>query len=153
MATIEDKVKALQKSKAEEFASACPSRVIELALEDLEAVERSKKHEIVMDACHQPRRGKCLVCLGGAVMANRLGADPDEELLFDSYELGGWGKEESKRLSALDYFRQGLPQWALSCFKIDWPGEHFKVTRYETNRKQFKTDMRAMAEMLKQHGL
>ncbi len=152
MSTIEAKSEALQKSKAEEFATACPSRVIEMALEDLEAVERSKKYKVEMDACHDPRHGKCYVCLGGAVIANRFGADPDERMVFDSCD--GWGDEETKRLSALDCFRQGYVAWGLDYFDVKWlDDEKHTVARYQRNTKRFKADMRAIAELLKSHGL
>ena len=159
MATIEDKVKALQKSKAEEFSSACPSRTIELALDDLEAVEAQRdKYRIAMAACHSPSAdGQCVVCFGGAVMANRLGADPEEHLLFDQ---GDWGENACCRLTALDHFRRGQIWDGLEAFGATLRGplpRKVHVCDYRNGGrnggKGFKADMRNLAAMLKQSGL
>ena len=156
MSTIEAKVDALKKSKAEEFATACPSRVIEMALEDLEAVEQSPNYRVVMEECHRPSQfGYCTVCLGGAVIANRLGGSPSQKLLFDSYEDGGWGDEECARLSALDCFRQGLVGAALDYFGIgNAPlGDRAPITPYHLNPDSFKLSLRHLIVMLKRGGL
>lgn len=158
MATIEDKAKALQQAKNNEFASACPSRVIEMALEDVEILQRSDKYKFRMgDIWHRPVGDKCAVCFAGAVMANRLrvpateNADPED--FEDAIQV---------RLSALNLFRQGLvgmgldemvPRSSLRGERENGFWWHLPVRRFHGGGKGFKADMRSIAEMLKSKGL
>ena len=161
MSTIEAKSEALQKSKAEEFATARPSRVIEMALEDLEIVEADQKYAINMMAWHEPIArpnfmfpdsyiGKCAVCLAGCVIANRFQRDRDDDLMPEDFN-----RSIEFRLLALDLFRTGAVDGGLRLMDID-PSEGcyaLDVTAYEDNPTRFKADMRAMAAMLRNHGL
>ena len=149
MSTIEAKTEALKKSKAEEFATACPSRVIEMALEDLEAMENDERYYVDMGVWHCPGpAGKCAVCFAGSVMANRLGISPK-----GSYEPCDFNPATENRLTALNLFRTGMIDDGLhfigpKLYMADW-----RMTDYRENPDKFKSQMHAMAAMLRQQGL
>lgn len=155
---VDPKETEVIKQKAAEFASALPSRVIEMAVDDLEAVERlAAKYRIDMDHWHRaPKPGEptCAVCFAGAVMANRLGVDIGNDVAphdFDSVT--------EDRLLALDDFRSGYVHAGLATFnpETDEPPEgvleEMEVVEYGDDPARFKADMRSMAEMLKKAGL
>jgi hypothetical protein len=60
MSNLKSKSNALTRTKADEFVSACPSRVIEMALENLEAVEKLSTYVVNMDSLGMmPRAMAC----------------------------------------------------------------------------------------------
>ena len=85
-----------------------PSELLALAMEDLERVEaHSHTYQIFMGDWHQPAvdggiRKKCSVCLGGAIMACTLGADPGKRYLPRDFCA-----DTERKLNAIDNFRNG----------------------------------------------
>ena len=151
MSDLKSETEALKKAKAEEFASACPSRVIEMALEDLEAVEDNPKYQINMLFWHDPMdEGECAVCFAGGVMAMRLGL-PSDKAYCEQFDAA-----TECRLLALNDFRCGEIYLGLELMgvaaAVSLPSFQC-VTRYHDSPTQFKSDMRSLAEMLKKKGL
>jgi hypothetical protein len=144
--------------KREEFANALPSRCIELALEDLEAVEKRHEYEIDMGVwhCPEPDRGGevCSVCFAGAVMAMRLGMDINLEAGPENFDF-----EVQQRLLAINDFRKGAIERGLLRFfgpLGDRPHvmfHDFKVTPYSVDSVGFKHDMRMISASLKREGI
>lgn len=84
------------------------SRLIELALSDLESVEADSRYAVNMERWHEPMEdGICRVCLAGAVMARTLQIEPRERITMNDF----WPVEDRTRLLALDSARTGA-----------WPG-------------------------------
>ncbi len=128
-----------------------PSKLINLALNDLERVEKDDRYIVDMEDWHVPEEnGQCFVCLAGAVMAKTLGAPIDELTcpLYTSHE---------KELEALDNFRCGWIETALRGLGLHADIPRFKsrveVRAYSDNPKQFKDDMRDMARQFERAGL
>ena len=78
-----------------------PSKLIRIALADLEKVEKSPAYVIDMSRWHEPRGERCYVCLAGAVISRTLSATPG---LFK--HPCHYGKEYYALL-ALNCFRMG----------------------------------------------
>jgi hypothetical protein len=163
----EARIEKLRKERADEFANAPPSRVIEMALEDLEAVQAHKDDYFVdMSYWHQPAvetdhdriknaEKRCVVCFAGSVMANTLSCDK----LVD---MGPGDFEDAKvvrRLSALNLFRMGHVHHGLHAMGIQPPAEispYPEPVSYFTPgkpNKAFKTSMRKLVDLLRSHGL
>lgn len=95
----------------EEFASAKPSKVLKMALEDLKVVEKDKQYKVdFADSFHMPvaysdkrKKAKCSVCFAGAVMANRLGVPSDKIVCPSDFT----DERIMSRLYALDHIRSG----------------------------------------------
>lgn len=112
-----------------------PSRLIQLALEDLAVCETDPRYEICMGAWHGPVGGICLVCLAGATMA-RLGATPDKTFNHQSF-----GKVNRSRFLALNFFRTGRINDAFVELGIKRPrgiGAQYAVPSYEFDPAGFK---------------
>lgn len=153
MADLKAKAEELRKAREEEFANAPPSRIIEMALEDLEAVERTPGYVIDMDVWHDPTSdGRCAVCFAGAVIAHRIGTPKD--VLFECMDCSDALQD---RFFALNAFRSGNIRYGLELMRIeDAPAtvpQRMQVVEYEDNPTQFKSDMRALAETLRSAGL
>lgn len=129
-----------------------PSDLLELALSDLEKVEGSSRYKVYMYTWHVPqKRSVCQVCMAGAVMAKTLKADR-----FKRHSPEDFENDTKKKLTALNYFRTGLLDLALEVLGIDHPLSLVKstwVASYQTDREQFKKDMRDIIEALKGEGL
>jgi hypothetical protein len=153
----------LRKARAEEFSKAPPSRVVEMALEDIEAVEAHPDiYRVNMDIWHRPRllegedgrlKKKCVVCLAGSVIANSLGADPDV-----NYSPADYGAATYARLSALNVFRQGAEEIGLQTMGYHNIAEKLgprkeRYAPYAGNKTQFKAYMRDLVQRLRDAGL
>lgn len=138
-----------------------PSALIRVALEDLEKCEKDPRYEINMGRWHErtltdednPDSAKCAVCFAGVVVANRLGLTPDETFRFKAFDY-----ETRSKLLALDEFRCGCWRIALAHMGINEPSEPleinpFEIAIYRQDPAQFKTDMRALADLLESKGL
>jgi hypothetical protein len=145
------------------------SDLIELALQDLEKVERREEYRVEMSySFHAPivldlgegDRAVCSVCFAGAVMAMSLNTSPDKELWPEDYRSPG----NKQRLYALDYFRRGLVWQGLELV-CEWGHESARtrapkipaqvcITPYsKRSAGAFKDDMRRLAELLRREGL
>ena len=137
-----------------------PSQLIELALTDLELVEKDNRYNINMASWHTPRtqldtpkkRQYCDVCLAGAVMSMTLKASPKFQKSPDSFP------EVQKELYALDRFRQGdidggLSELGFSLSQRKELPRDMIINPYSYSSALFKADMRSMVLLLQQHGL
>ncbi len=80
-----------------------PSKLLKVALTDLEKCEKDPIYKIDMTKWHRPAgTNKCEVCLAGAVMAKSLKVYPNEELApVDS------SHSTARKLIAIDCLRMG----------------------------------------------
>jgi hypothetical protein len=133
-----------------------PSALIRLALKDLSAVEKMKaKYRVDMEVWHEPN-SHCTVCFAGSVMACSLKADPKENLDYDAF-----GKENKKKLLALNYFRTGDLHDGLNKMEADYDDEWIPysvaVSSYDAtdadSKKDFKKDMNKIADRLEAFDL
>ena len=103
-------VKAL---RAQAFLDAAPSERILLAVDDIEAAERSPHYAVEMTTWHAPdhRLGVCAVCLAGAVLASRHPIRPHQVYVgpFDAEGPGEYSTSAhwDRILSSLDDLRNG----------------------------------------------
>lgn len=95
--------------KATRTLPSLPSRILALALHDLELCRKSETYDIDMRRWHQPEDGKCVVCLAGCSMAQTKKVSPDE--IKAPYDLK---EEDERKLVFLEYLRQGGVGPALS---------------------------------------
>jgi hypothetical protein len=141
------------------------SEWLELALEDLRKCEQDPRYEIDMSSWHHPAEGVCLVCLGGAVMA-QTGEVPLERTTYPHHMT----PEFARILQALDYLRSGdiesalcdvrhsllIPAATRSRCEELWlrneiPNVH--VTRYTDSPEDWRTGMDAVLALLKAKGV
>jgi len=144
-----------------------PSKLIRLALKDLEACQKDKDYIIRMSGWHYPVEGKCHVCLAGAVISQTLGGKKEVDLFPNCFPLP-W----ASALWALDFFRRGAIEHGLLHLNILLDSERSsKVPRYvsmplypsplepmdEENRadriEKFMQEMNKLVDLLESHGL
>jgi hypothetical protein len=129
------------------------SDLIEVALADLEKVEKDPIYKVDMHKWHDPMpdaegQPVCLVCLAGAVMAKTLEA-PE---FLDSHP-GRFDEKTALKLSALNFIRRGWVSSAMEDLDIKYGGQsEYKVTPYVLNPEKFKQDLRTIAEDLRKEG-
>lgn len=123
------------------------SDLAEAALADLEAVEKDERYVVDMESWHEPADGVCMVCLAGAVMANRLVCNPTVTLMPSMLH-------EAQKLRSLNLLRMGIISGALEQFGITnsplFP--YAVIANYAKNRDQFFADMRGIITLLREHG-
>jgi hypothetical protein len=127
-----------------------PSDLIEVALQDLERVEKDPRYVVDMYKWHSPN-GLCKVCLAGAVMSRVVEptkwTTPSE--LFDA--------TTADKLKALDEFRTGSIRDALiAYFSFDIPDDIPKmvdVPLYKDDRDGFFEAMRGIVKLLRKYSL
>lgn len=132
-----------------------PSDLIELALADLEKCEADPRYRIDMNVWHRPN-GHCAVCFAGSVMAQSLGVDPRDCVMFTDEDDVEFGDELMAKFHALNEFRGGYVWEGLNELRIVKPARldnFFIVTPYTKSRDGFRADMRDLAEHLRSHGL
>lgn len=131
-----------------------PSKLLELALNDLEQVENDPRYDINMGQWHNPHETACSVCLAGAVMAGTLGAAPGEEFSPEDFEQSN----DAWKLYALDSARCG--DWGSFMEELSIyhsvPDEIFEelpnVCRYDVDPEQFKADIRQAIDVLNRYS-
>lgn len=148
------------------------SDLIDLAVKDIEAVERSKKFKIGMDRVYHGTlidstsgRKVCEVCFGGAVLAKSIGCEPTEAGTTKAKNLLDENNSLAKKIFALDSFRVGEVIHGLTQLrgadlsaavekKLYSHGIYdFEATEYSKNPLAFKLEMRTLAFKLRQVGL
>ena len=151
MSDLKQKAEALKKAKTEAFFTACPSRLTELALVDLEAIEGNPKYIIDMRWVHTGvgYGDACSVCFAGAALANRLDAPFAEHWSC----MPDPGLKIYHRVWALDNFRQGKIANGLSCLEIERDIPDMHVTDYRESPAEFKLGIRKVIATLKEAGL
>lgn len=93
-----------------------PSELLKLAMKDLELVEQNPKYKLDMGIWHEKKKsGACAMCFAGAVMNRELGCNEQEHMV----EPEDFDKPTTKKLWALNNFREGYLQTALQHFGID----------------------------------
>lgn len=83
-----------------------PSKLLSIAIADLEAVKKDKRYVINMGRWHSPFHSKrgivCHVCLAGSVMAKSLKTDYNTEVEIEDFD-----PKTKTLLNAIDHFRCG----------------------------------------------
>lgn len=140
-----------------------PSRLIRLALLDLQATERDARYTIDMHAWHVPADEadeyddkRCHVCLAGAVIAQSFEARPNAYVMPS--ELG---YEANACLTALNAFRTGDIGKGLWHLLVENPdrwlaaghNDTVVIADYDQDEDAFYTDMEALAAKLEAVGL
>lgn len=105
------------------------SDLIQLALDDIDAIEKDPRYVVDMNWWHMPMDVACHVCLAGAVMARSLEV-PIDACSYPHYHKGWWAA-----LKALDAVRQGILSSAFfgfynKCMPEEWPTY---VTNHSSN--------------------
>ena len=128
-----------------------PSELIRVALDDLKKCEASPDYEINMSDWHLPSLNSepiCFVCLAGAVMAQSLGADPEEDADPSCF------RRSRSKLDALDAFRKGCVDGGLDVMGIDYPSiPDVAIPHYVEGSEAFHMAMRGLADILEGAGL
>lgn len=162
----------MAKKKKKNLLPDKPSKLILVALEDLEWAEKNPKYRISMHAWHQPgmmeishfdgetesEQEVCQVCFAGSVMAKTCKSEWSSELTPHKFP-----KELKRKLIALNHFRCGEVESGLSCLGVDtplsldanpWYTDHeMDEISADENRTVWKKQMRRMAGHLAKHGL
>ena len=131
-----------------------PSELLRMALDDTLKAEKAKGYEVRMGFWHSPNpcsdKEICLVCMAGAVMSNRLKADPKHSLSPDSFN-----RDTALKLDAVDNMRVGAFYDALISLKINnMPGGlRHQPALYHRDRPQFLKDMNHNIRILRKAGL
>ena len=131
-----------------------PSALIRVALEDLRKVEALPDiYRINLGVWHREHRedAVCEVCLAGACIAQRLGANPSEHRGPEDFD-----KETTWKLYALNEFRVGSVFDGLRYLgRTDlWLGADTRaITEYAVDPKAFHKDMQQLAADLEAAGL
>ena len=134
------------------------SKLIRLALHNLDEVERDHIYEVDMNKYHAPIKNpdgsfkECRVCLAGAVMAKHLGRKPRTY-----YDPCCFGEIQGAKLRALDYLRTGNLIGALFRFPgvnvHDFEIKNENITNYKVNKTRFKKSLLKIADQLEAVGL
>lgn len=105
-----------------------PAALLLAVADDVEAIDRNS-YRWDMSAWHTPTvNGDCAICLSGALIAGRLGAEPTEVVFPSSYDF-----ETRQLLNAVDYFRKtytlrvGLGRCGLTHYEIELLMEDSKL--------------------------
>lgn len=131
-----------------------PSKLLEVALLDLEKLEKNPAYSINMDNWHSVgASGKCRVCLAGCVMTLELGAD-----IYDDVAPSRYPSRDADKLWALNQFRCGriIPGILYLGEELEYryKGKHcVPVVPYEDNPEDFKRDMVDLIVYLESQGL
>lgn len=139
------------------------SKLIEVALDDLDKCEQDPKYKVDMDAWHLPN-SHCSVCFAGTVMAKSLNTDR-------SYDVDGYDEKftdsQWDKFMALDQARCGF--WVSAIWEIPVNrGEPYveisdkiealplptgtNLPEYSTDKKKFKDMMVLAAGILAAEG-
>jgi len=127
------------------------SKLIRIALRDLEKAEKSRSYIVDMGTWHLPVDNKCYVCLAGSAMAFSLNVKKNE--FHTPSDLAG----NAEQLSAIDWLREGDVSFAAGDLDLRVTNKMRKMNRsvaqYYEDPKQFKRDMRKLARDLAAEGL
>ena len=127
------------------------SDLLELALDDLEKIEKNPRYGITMSAWHEPLPdGICHVCLAGAVMAQTLEVPHNSDITPSLFP-----DTLSRKLNALDFLRKGEIAYAQMQMGMDvyTQGLDIDVIKYHIDPKGFKQTLRKLVPELREKGL
>lgn len=133
------------------------SDVLELAIKDLEEVEKLEdKYRIDMGSWHVAN-SHCAVCLGGSLIARSGNADPTMILSPDIFDT-----KTSNKIQAMDHCRVHDFNTALQLFgELNYTKrrevstavrECIEFVSYERSPTEFKNNMRIAAKQLREMG-
>ena len=144
-----NEIKATVKAINKTLLPSVPSKLIEIALNDLEAMEKTPGVQIDMRSWHDADAGGCSVCMAGAVMAKRLGAERD--ITYYPRDFPG----DTRQLNAINLLRVGDVENACYTLKIKNPNDFpdREIIDYELSPTLFKEQMRSFARDLRVAGL
>ena len=129
------------------------SALIRVALHDLMLCHNDSEYEVNMGDWHTPNlhtEGVCAVCLGGSVMAQSLGADPQTDMSPKFF-----GRILEDQLYALNKLRLGNVSGAFIYLGLGvGRGTPFNrtITNWEDDPCQFYFDMQSLANDLHAEG-
>ncbi len=130
-----------------------PSALIRVALDDLKKCEADPAYEIDMGDWHNPsdQYTVCLVCLAGAVMAQRLGTDPEDYSIPCVFKV-----KDAAKLRALNEFRGGYVTAGLYFMSLKLPAgieQTIPIPQYKAGPAAFHYAMNTLADTLEAAGL
>jgi hypothetical protein len=137
-----------------------PSALLELAIKDLEAVEKDPRYVVWMTQWHRsdytwsPAHGnKCAVCFAGSVLAKTVKVPISQDVDTDGSDPI-WVNYR-KQLLALNEFRTGDVRTGAALLDIKGVAlpRNRCVAEYDINPKSFKRSMRKLASQFKEIGL
>lgn len=102
-------------------------QILGMALHDLRTIEKKRGYKVDMNYWHEPQGNKCVVCLAGSVMANRLGAKKKEGM--EPYDT-----EYANKLNALNCLRMFDLAGAYSYISNGAPENDIKLSVTRTER-------------------
>lgn len=122
------------------------SALLELALDDLQKIERDRRYTVHMGCWHLNCGGQCYVCLAGAVMVREL-----HQPRLESVDPSAFEHSQRRQLLALDWLRKGYVSYALATLR-QWqtPEQkhphppNFCAVPYDEDRKGFYNQMRRL---------
>lgn len=139
-----------------------PSSLLKLALDDLVVMEKSSEYQIRLNNWWHdtPSSGKTVICFAGCIMANtlKLKREPNKNVMPSFYPT-----RYGHKLRALNYFRLGKILQGLEYlsdkkeFSKIWlnlgKSKELKITSYDENKEQFKSDIQQLIAELRNSGL
>lgn len=128
--------------------------LIDVALNDLSKVRRSKRYEIDMGSWHRGGEKVCTVCLAGAVMAKTFRVDPTMQIVDpDEIDIH---PDDQRKLHALDFLRGGDIYGALDIMRIKHPKfipDEVDIMSYYDDPAMFMREMREMQQFFRKFDL
>ena len=127
-----------------------PSELVRVGLQDLLVMKNHSKYQINMYQWHTPAGGTCSICMAGAVMVQRLKAQPQT-----FYKPADFSLLENGALRALDALRIGHVDLAFYHLNIMTTiGSEFnrEIEGWHNGRFKFVSDMLELASDLEDAG-
>jgi hypothetical protein len=137
------------------------SGLLRVAVEDAKKCEADPRYELDMGVWHTPKDGAdvCLVCMAGAVMAQRLEVAPTASLGLADLDDGG------EHFFAINAMRSGYLEEAASMLRVEWTSEqetalgrlealmlrelsHARATRLPWERYEYYADQLELIERM-----
>lgn len=146
-----------QKPKTRPLSS-IPSKAIQQALEDMDAVLADPRYVLNFKFYHQAgmpnqfggeESEQCTVCFAGSVIAKSLGGDPRKNI-----EPAEFSDREANMLWALDRFRRGDIFGGLCYLELDYKYRGRKTIEVDQQTLEgFRSGMQEVIAELKLHNL
>lgn len=137
------------------------SKLLQVAMEDLELCENDPRYVIDMRDWHNPN-GQCAVCLAGSVMAKSLGEDPNDPYV----SINNYNSELQNKMLALNNIRCGEFALAFNNLDhdftattlpddyVDFTGVYSSLAHLSRNdRPEWKLHMQSIIGILEAEGL
>jgi len=156
------------KKVKEKLLTNVPSKLIRLALKELDKVEKEGVYQVAMDDSwwlyYETKEGFCSVCFAGALMLSlpyskylfKHAVDnfpPDNRAKIYVANPSNYRNEYCFR--ALDAFRVGALKFGFTYLGITYGYDYLydvKITSYDLNPELFKVDMELLARTLEELG-